>query len=163
MRPFLNLPFQTNPTQVAGLLAFAASTLACAWAIRRRANARGAWLALTLVHAALWLDILLNTRHKLHDLVNRGLVAMGWYDQRVWLQAALLLALTTAAAIAWRARKRTGAALTATAVLLALLLVEAISWHESDRLLYTHVGPLLVIAYAWIGCAAVVAFTALRR
>jgi hypothetical protein len=38
-----------------------------------------------------------------------------------------------------------------------------ISWHQSDRLLYTHVGPLLLIAYAWIACAVVVVWAALRR
>ena len=48
-------------------------------------------------------------------------------------------------------------------LLIALVLVEMISWHEIDRLLYSHVGPLLLIAYAWIGCAAVVVWAALRR
>jgi len=47
--------------------------------------------------------------------------------------------------------------------LLSLVLVEAISWHESDRLLYMQFGPLLLIAYAWLACAAVVVFAALRR
>jgi hypothetical protein len=159
----LKLPFETNPTQVAGLLAFAASTLACLWAVRRRGAARRAWLALAAVHALLWLDILFNTRHRLHDGVNRALHAIGWYEQRLWLQAALLVALLAVAVMAWRARRRAGAALAATAVLLALVLVEAVSWHESDRVLYATLGPLLLIAYAWIACAAVVVFTALRR
>jgi hypothetical protein len=161
MRMLLNLPFQTNPTQVAGLLAFAASTLACVWAARRQHS--GGWTVLAVVHAALWLDILLNTRHRLHDLVNAALSALGLYESRVWLQAALLLALAAIAAIAWRARRRAGVAVVATAVLIALVLVEAISWHESDRLLYTHVGPLLLIAHAWLACAAAVVWSALRR
>jgi hypothetical protein len=130
---------------------------------RRRGAARGAWLALAGVHALLWLDILLNARHRLHDLVNQALHAMHWYESRVWLQVGLLAALVALAAIAWRARRRTGAALSATAVLLAMWLLEAISWHESDRVLYAQVGPLLLIAYAWIACAAVVVVTALRR
>jgi hypothetical protein len=157
----LNLPFQTNPTQLAGLLAFTASTLACAWAARRQH--RGGWTALAVVHAALWLDILLNTRHRVHDIVNAALRAMGLYESRVWLQAALLLALAAGVVIAWRARRRAGVAVLATAVLIALMLVEAISWHESDRVLYTHLGPLLLIAYAWLACAGVVVFAALRR
>ncbi len=157
----LNLPFETNPTQLAGLLAFAASTLACVWAARRRHG--GGWAALAAVHAALWLDILLNTRHRLHDVVNAGLRALGLYESRVWLQAALLLGLAVVAVLAWRARRRAGVAVGATMVLIALVLVEAISWHESDRVLYSTLGPLLLIAYAWLACAAVVVWSALRR
>jgi hypothetical protein len=157
----LNLPFHTNPTQVAGLLAFAASTLACVWAARRKHS--GGWAVLAAVHAALWLDILLNTRHRLHDHVNAALRALGLYESRVWLQALLLLALAAVAVTAWRARRRAGAAVLATALLVALVLVEAVSWHESDRLLYSYLGPLLLIAYAWIVCAGVVVFSALRR
>jgi hypothetical protein len=157
----LNLPFETNPTQVAGLLAFAATTLACAWAARRGRS--GGWATLAAVHAALWFDILLNTRHRLHDVVNTGLRALGLYESRVWLQAALLLALAALALRVWRSRRRAGAAVMATLILFALLLVEAISWHESDRVLYTHLGPLLLVAYAWLACAAVVVWSALRR
>jgi hypothetical protein len=51
----------------------------------------------------------------------------------------------------------------ATLILIALLLVEAISWHESDRVLYARLGPLLLVAYAWLACAAVVVWSALRR
>jgi ABC-type proline/glycine betaine transport system permease subunit len=157
----LNLPFQTNPTQVAGLLAFAATTAACVWAARRQHSS--GWAVLAAVHAALWLDILLNTRHRVHDVVNAALRALGLYESRVWLQAALLLVLAAVAMIAWRARRRAGLAVVATATLIALMLVEAISWHESDRLLYTHLGPLLLIAYAWLACSGVVVFAALRR
>ncbi len=155
------LPFETNPTQLAGLLAFAASTLACLWAARRKRS--GGWAALAAVHAVLWLDILLNTRHRVHDIVNAGLRALGLYESRVWLQAALLLALAAAALHVWRSRRRAGVAVEATLALIALVLVEAISWHESDRLLYTHLGPLLLVAYAWLACSAVVVWSALRR
>ncbi len=155
------LPFETNPTQLAGLLAFAASTGACVWAARRKHSS--GWGALAAVHAALWLDILLNTRHRLHDIVNAGLRALGLYESRVWLQAALLLALATLAFFVWRAGRRASAAVEATLVLIALLLIEAISWHESDRVLYTHLGPLLLVAYAWLAGAAVVVWSALRR
>lgn len=157
----MNLPFQTNPTQVAGLLAFAASTAACVWAARRKHS--GGWAVLAAVHAALWLDILLNTRHRLHDLVNAALRALGLYESRQWLQAALLLTLCAVAVMAWRTRRRAGVAVVATALLVALVLLEAISWHESDRLLYTQLGPLLLVAYAWLACAGAVVWAALRR
>ena len=157
----MNLPFEPNPTQLAGLLAFAASTIACAWAAQRKHS--GGWAALAAVHAALWLDILLNARHRLHDAVNAGLGALGLYESRVWLQAVLLLALAAVALRVWRAGRSAGVALGATLVLIALVLVAAISWHESDRVLYTHLGPLLLIAYAWLACAAVVVWSALRR
>jgi hypothetical protein len=155
----IDLP--ANPTQLAGLIALAASTLACIWAARRTRG--GGWLALALVHAVLWLDILLNTRHLVHDAVNGLLRASGVYAQRAWLQAALLALLAALGWWGWRRRQRAGMATAATALLLALVVVEMISWHQSDRLLYTHVGPLLLIAYAWIACAAVVVWAALRR
>jgi hypothetical protein len=157
----LSMTWQTNPTQVAGLLAFAASAAACAWAWHR--SRRAAWGVLAAVHALLWLDILLNTRHRLHDAVNAALTTLGVYGLRAPLQVALLLALAALAAWAWRRRRGAGLAGVATLALLALLLVEAISWHESDRLLYTHLGPLLLIAYGWIAGAAVVVWASLRR
>jgi hypothetical protein len=157
----MTLDLHTNPTQLAGLIALAASTLACAWAARR--TRAGAWLALTLVHAVLWLDILLNTRHLVHDAVNAVMEAAGIYEQRGWLQAVLALLLGVLAWKAWRLRRRAGSAFAATAVLIALVLVEMISWHESDRVLYSTIGPLLLIAYGWIACAAVVVWAALRR
>jgi len=157
----LTIDLPANPTQLAGLIALTASTLACVWAARR--TRRVAWMALAGVHAALWLDILLNTRHLVHDAVNGLLRASGAYAQRAWLQAVLLLLLIALGGWAWRRRQRAGVATAATALLLALVMVEMISWHQSDRLLYAHVGPLLLIAYAWIACAAVVVWAALRR
>lgn len=154
------LSWQTNPTQLAGLAAFAASTLACTWTWRR--TWRSAWGALAAVHALLWLDILLNARHRLHDGVNAALRALGVYESRAVLQAVLLLALALLAVLVWQRRQRAGPALVATLLLASLLLVEAISWHESDRLLYSHLGPLLLIAYAWIIGAAVVVWSAVR-
>lgn len=150
----------TNPTQAAGLAAFAASMLACAWVAWRMR--RGAWAALAAVHALLLLDIALDLRHRLHDGVNALLRAAGVYDTRGGLQAVLLGAAFVALLwLAWRWR-RAGAAVAATALLVALFLVEAISWHESDRLLYAHAGPLLRIAWAWVALAAVVVVSALR-
>ncbi len=153
--------WSTNATQVAGLLAYAAAALACGWAWRR--TRRGTWAALAAVHALLWLDILLDTRHRLHDGVSAVLSALGLYGSRVVLQAALLLGVAVLALLAWRRRRRVGAAVAATLLLLALVLIEAISWHESDRVLYTHFGPLLLVAYAWIAGAVVVVWAALRR
>ncbi len=155
------LSWSTNPTQLTGLVAFAASTLACALAFKR--TRRGMWALLVAVHAMLWLDILLNTRHRLHDAINGVLRALGLYESRAVVQIALLLLLALLVVLAWRRRRRAGLAVGATSLLLSLLLIEAISWHESDRLLYTHLGPLLLVAYGWIAGAAVVVFAALRR
>jgi hypothetical protein len=155
------LSWSTNPTQLAGLATFAASTLACAWAWRR--TRRGSWAALAAVHAMLWLDVLLNTRHRLHDAVNAVLRTLGAYESRGVLQIALLAALALLAVLAWRRRQRIGLAVGATLLLLWLLLIEAISWHESDRLLYMSIGPLLLVAYGWIAGGAVVVLAALRR
>ncbi len=161
----MTLPFDTNPTQVAGLLAFASSALACAWAAWR--DSRRAWAVLAAVHAVLWFDILLNTRHRLHDWVNTGLRAVGAYDNRAVLQVLLLVAalgvLVVAAVFIWRSRRRANSAVLATIGLIALMLTEAISWHLIDRVLYTHLGPLLLVGYAWLLGAAVVVWSALRQ
>ena len=81
------------------------------------------------------------------------------------VNAAVDLAEPLQLRLGWTADIVSGAsvAVVATALLIALVLVEAISWHESDRLLYTHLGPLLLIAYAWLACAGVVVFAPLRR
>jgi hypothetical protein len=155
------LSWTTNPTQLAGLAAFAASTLACAWAFKRKR--RGVWAALAAAHALLWLDILLDTRHRLHDAVNAALRALGVYESRGVVQALLLAALALLLVTVWRRRRRAGAAVGATLLLLALVLVEAVSWHQSDRVLYSQAGPLLLVAWGWIVGAGVVVFAALRR
>jgi hypothetical protein len=151
---------QTNPTQAVGLIVFAASALACfcAWKVRRRET----WAVLAGVHALLWTEVLLGLRHELHDLVNAWLRSLDAYQARAPAQA--LLVAMAVAVLAWLAcrSRRNGVAVVATALLGVLFLIETISLHQLDRVLYAQPGPLKLIAYAWIALAAAVVGAALR-
>jgi hypothetical protein len=163
----------TNATQLTGLAAFAAACAACAWAARRGdASLRGSWLMLALLHALLFVDVLLGLRHQLHDAV-AGLLGNRYASRH--LAQWVLLAL--AALLAWWVARRLlrarsvfasgrltpfGLAALATALVAALFAVEAISWHEIDRLLYLRVGPWLLIALGWAAGAVGTIVGALR-
>ena len=81
--------------------------------------------------------------------------------KRSWLHSLIGTALA-----AWVARRHRddGAALGAiagTALALMLLVVETISLHRVDALMYAQAGPLVLLAWAWIGAAAIVIASAL--
>ena len=77
--------------------------------------------------------------------------------------AALLIG-TAVAAWAGRRHRYDGAelgAIVGTALALMLLVVETISLHRVDAVMYAQAGPLVLLAWAWIGAAAIVIVSAL--
>ena len=52
-------------------------------------------------------------------------------------------------------------AITGTALALMLLVVETISLHRVDAVMYAQAGPLVLLAWAWVGAAAIVIASAL--
>lgn len=160
----------TNPTQLTGLLAFAIATAACARAaLRRRDRSNGVWRVLALTQALFFLEVLLGLRHQVHGLVDTVFAARGWYAGRSALQiplvsAALLVALVAIAALLrWRGLGHSArAAMAASVIVLGSFVVEAISLHRIDSLMYATIGPVKRIAFLWAACAAVVALMALR-
>ena len=88
-------------------------------------------------------------------------------SRTAWQGEAIVVALLIGAALAaWVGRRHRddGAALGAiagTALALMLLVVETISLHRVDAVMYAEVGPLVLLAWAWIGAAAIVIASAL--
>ena len=150
-----------NPTQLAGLVFIAIAGIACLMA-----RPRGPWRALAAVYGLLFVDMIFGLRHHLHDWVNAGLIADGLYQQRSGGQM-MLLALLGIGAVAllfllfrpMRLPARIG--LFSTAGMVLLLLIEMVSLHRVDAMLYQPVGPLFLIAFLWIGLCLTTASAAL--
>ena len=148
---------------VAGLSAFAGAAAACLRVSLRRGRSAALWGTLAALHAAWALEILLNLRYRFRTAILPLLQERGWYGSRtVWQTEAIVAALLIGTALAaWVARRHRddGAALGAiagTALALMLLVVETISLHRVDALMYAQAGPLVLLAWAWIGAAAIV-------
>lgn len=164
-----------DPTRAAGHIAFAIAAFAAAVVAQRtvRPDLR-LWWTVALVFALLWLEIALDWRFVPRTVAHAALQARGAYGGRVDVQQALLAALGIAAAVTVvagvlvarrrrrlevappRFRRTTRTAFAATAALVALFVVEAISLHSIDVVLYMAVGPLLAVGWLWIAASAVV-------
>ena len=152
----------------AGLSAFSAAALACLRVSLRRHRSAALWGALAALQAACALEILLNFRYRFRTAILPLLQEHGWYASRTtWQGAAIVAALIIATALvvwAWRRHRNDGAALGAiagSALALMLLAVETISLHRVDAVMYVEAGPLVLLAWAWIGAAAIVIASAL--
>jgi hypothetical protein len=150
-----------NATQLVGLVATAVVVVACLVARRRRP-----WRILAALHAALFIDLLGNFRHHLHDLVDAGLIADGLYQQRSGPQIVLLglIAVSALALVVMlfklkRTTERIG--ILSSGALVLLFLVEIISLHRVDAMLYRPVGPIMTIALLWAGLCLVTACAAM--
>jgi hypothetical protein len=160
----------TNPTQISGVLAFAAAAGACAWAARRtRERAAVPWRWLAVANAGFTAEIVLGLRHEVHGAVDALLQANGWYAQREPLQQGLLVVALLAGGAglvallrACRSQRAAAPAVLASGVVGALFALELISLHAIDALLYRRIGPLMLIALLWAACAAVVVRAGLR-
>lgn len=151
------LNFHPDATQLVGLAAFAGAALACA---RAAAAALGSpkwlWRGLAGAHVAMGIDVLLGLRYRVHDFADALLQMQGLYASRGEGQLGLLIAAACLAAGAVVAMTRSrgldawaiGAAL-ATAVGVWLFVVETISLHGLDAVMYAPAGPIRVIGWCW--------------
>ena len=154
-----------SPTRTAGLAAYTASLLACAWrwAKCRESDALG-WLYAVLagVQLCLLLDMAFNWRWKLHGLGVGVATEMGVYDLRRAPQLVALLALGLVLALLsalifylFRDRIGTALALTGTMLSMGLWCLECVSFHAVDGVLYRLVGVVMTVSLAWIFLALV--------
>ncbi len=152
-----------NPTRIIGLSAcfFAAASCAIAWARGRRGSRlRRLASVLTVLEAALFLDMALNARWQLHDLLEGDAIREGLYAQRVGPQLAALVILGAAAAAGMgvalrRLNGRAGEIVAAWGAILSLSFwcAEIISLHGVDAILYRRVGGTMLVSLCWVACS----------
>ena len=115
------------------------------------------------------LEILLNLRYRFRAAIIPLLQDRGWYAiaHARGRSASIVVALLVGTALAvwlWRRHRGDGAArgaIVGTALALLLLVVETISLHRVDALMYAEAGPLVRLAWAWVAAAAIVIASAL--
>ena len=153
---------------VAGLSAFSAAAATCLRVALRSDRSAALWGTLAALHASWALEIVLDLRYRFRAAILPLLQDRGLYASRTaWQGAAIAVALligTVLAAWVWRRHRDDRAALGAiagTALALILLAVETISLHRVDAVMYAEAGPLVLLAWAWIGAAAIVVASAL--
>jgi hypothetical protein len=154
-----------NATQLAGLLAFGAASLACARAARARQQRL--WWKLAAISTGFALEAVLGLRHRLRGAVDIWLQGEGLYDSRTPAQIGLLV--LCALLLAWavwglaglrRAGPHARVAATACAVTLCLFVIEAISLHGVDALMYANIGPVRAVGWIWVVLAGTTAWAA---
>ena len=156
-----------NPVKAGGMATYLIASVACGLTAVRTVNPRITRLAvvLGLIQAVLLLDIAFDWRWRLYDLLRSQAEAHHWYEQRHWPQIVVLVTLAAAlvagmAAARRRFRSLPGAALAVEGSLLSIgcWMMEVISLHATDSILYHHVGLLMIISFVWLlTCAMTIA------
>lgn len=160
-----------NTTQLMGVVAFLATAAACGLLGMRAQGRHGSsprlWRLVALVQLAFAAEVVFGARHAVHDMVNAVLRENGLYPLRAGMQAGLLVLCGLCITLGLTATQRClrgvprltrhgQRAVFATLAVGALFMVEAVSLHSIDQVLYANTGPVRAIAYLWI-CAALVA------
>lgn len=123
-----------------------------------------------MLNLLLCFEVILGLRHWLHDDADDWLVSHALYASRGnWQGDLLVLALMVVliagafVAIAFR-RAKSGIPMSAwigTVAIIACFVVETISLHGMDAIIYLPIGPVLAIAYWWIAASAIVTISAI--
>ncbi len=158
--------------QIFGCSAFLVAAVLCGLASRSSGKHSNAlWKALAAANAVFALEVLLGLRYLLHDGVNDILRALGLYASRASLQVVLLLLLVGLAMACGMAISRSRGianravtvALIGAAVEAAVFLVETVSLHGVDAVMYASAGPVKVIGILWLIASSLVIFGAWLR
>ena len=153
---------QINSTEIAGLLAFipAASAAGAAAARTRARGEKGArrWGVIAVIHAILAAEVLATTRYEVGDAIRNLLRRADEYSGRGGPQAAALLliaalAIVVSFIVARKVQTRAAAvASVATVAAVTVFVVESVSLHRVDAMLYGPAGPILLIGWLWLAC-----------
>lgn len=153
-----------DTTQCVGMAGFAVAALLCARAARLGSPN---WWILAGLNVLLIAEIVAGWRYRVHDLVDAFLIHRGWYESRgPWQMAMIAVAVIILLAAARMARVRihskacvSGAMAVCFAV--GIFVIETISLHGIDTLLYRQVGPVLGIAFFWLAASTWISWAAL--
>lgn len=160
-----------DSTQIAGMLGLGLAALAAAAAFvaeRHDRLAKNTWAGIAALHAILASEVLVMLRHRVEGGVGDWLRTAGGYSERRPGQSVLILVIIGVAIFVARhvvrraADRRLAVALGSTMTLVTLFVVESISLHQIDSVLYRPVGPLLTVGWLWIACALVTIMVAVR-
>jgi hypothetical protein len=158
----------TNPTQLIGILAFAAASIACFLSARRLGlQDDRIWMLLAFIHLLFAIEIWVGFRHRVHGLVVSILIEYGAYSQRSSVQETLILVsalifLTLVATIficfrpiGWSAFF----AMSFTIVVFPLFALETISLHAVDTFFYRQIASVMIVGWMWaiVGFGVVIA------
>jgi hypothetical protein len=164
----------TNPTQLVGILSFAAASIACFVAARQpQSKDASTWKALTVINSLFLVEILTGIRHRLHNFAVTTFFREGKYAQRGPIQEIVILSLVVIAIIlavilffSWRKTAGGPAKIVMSITFLVLLLfaIETVSLHAVDAVFYQTIGSVMMIGWFWLfaGCGVVFA-TSLRK
>lgn len=115
------------------------------------------WFILSIMYATIFLELIANTRHNLLKIIGFG-VGMGYhYNERRPVQ--VLLTLTIVILVVWLKfilnkfiliQSWTRRALMIGVSSVSLLILEIISLHQVDAVIYAKIGPIMVIGWLWL-------------
>lgn len=163
---------QINASQTAGLIAFVPAALATFGVFLREGcsarRKRSTWAVIATIYALLSVEMLVDERWRIKGAIDQWLKSSSLYADRRPVQVASLILLAIIAALALGRLIRAGndrvrIARLATAALVAVFMVEAVSLHAVDAILFRQVGPVMLIALLWIACGWTTTFAALGR
>lgn len=164
-----------NATQWVGLLSYVAAALACSWrGFSERQGGRElgrVWWGLGALFAVLAGEVVIGGRHSVSEWLGRVLADAGLRESRRAIQAAVLtlflVKLVVAALVARRtvlaaAGRDVKLATLAAGIAGAVVVIEVLSLHQIDAVLYAQVGGgLRAIGAVWVLCGATVVVAAM--
>ncbi|MBN8807503.1 MAG: hypothetical protein J0I47_04590 [Sphingomonas sp.] len=149
-----------NPTQLVGTIGCAMAALACLSRRDRR------WIAPASVFMGMLVDLQLNTRYAVRTAAENFLFAHGlpFAEKRPFQVVVLIVAaIVLVLAIRWFARGKNGLreARLGAILIAALWMIEAISLHATDHIMWAPAGPILLGAWLWLAACALAIWGAL--
>ncbi len=166
--------FHLNPTQLAGVLPFTIAAVACVITARRahRFRSRIYWAVLAVINLLFAIEVLALIRYQIHDFtINQILVTHGWHCQQAFLGrlslrrlrqsflVCVMFVLVRIAFVSWVASVASGNA----TALVGLFVIEGVSLHAIDLILWRPYHQIVFVAWLWMAGAGVITLAAIWR
>jgi hypothetical protein len=164
------LELNINATQFTGIACFGAAALFALWAAKQ-SSPKKFWIGLAIFYAVLVLEAILSNRHLLTNLFRVILRQLDFYRSKEAIQIAMLACVAISFAFIvfalmriWRSNQfPERVASLASAMLSGVFIIEIVSLHATDAILYRPVMGVLFIGYLWAACSLVVLMAAIAR